>query len=93
MTLDCFKCGKKLEPAIKEAWLAVPFNQPYAGTTFVTHGHYGSTVFDPAGTGNKFLELNICDECLLANTEQIRYGYSRSEVKYDYSPWDPEAEY
>jgi len=40
-------------------------NQPYAGTTFISYGHYGSTVFDPMN-GTTFLELNICDECLTA---------------------------
>ena len=45
-------------------------NEPYAATAFVTHGHYGSTAFDPMdGT---FLEINVCDPCLVRQAKAGR---------------------
>jgi hypothetical protein len=91
-TLNCFKCGKKLEPIIRNS----EYNQPYAGTTFVSYGHYGSTVFDPRpslGSCTKFLELNICDDCLRQHRDQLVYCLKLEQpAKYEYSPWDPEAD-
>lgn len=57
--MNCIVCKKPLENID-------PFengeNQPSGGTAFQTHGHYGSTVFDPMdGT---YLEINVCDACL-----------------------------
>lgn len=59
MTLSCIRCDKQLDPALTE-----DYNQPYAGTTFTTKGHYGSTFFDPMDGSS--LEINICDACLEA---------------------------
>lgn len=64
--LPCIRCGKQLQPAFRAHdddpdWLKA--NQPYAGTTFRSHGQYGSTVFDEMG--RTYLELNICDACML----------------------------
>ncbi len=54
---ECFKCGAKMDNSIAERGF-----QPMGGTAFSTHGHYGSTVFDPMdGTA---LEIVICDKCL-----------------------------
>lgn len=36
--------------------------QPSGGTAFQTHGHYGSTVFDPMD--KSLLEIAVCDDCL-----------------------------
>lgn len=68
-TLPCFRCGKDLEPANGE----MTHNQPYAGTIFRAKGQYGSTVFDPNvwGPAREFLDINICDECLLQNRAQV----------------------
>lgn len=59
----CFVCGKVLESAANdEAFATVP----YEGTQFNTYGHYGSTIYDPNFVGvDQWLELNICDECLV----------------------------
>ena len=61
----CAFCGRTFDCAANhEAFETVP----YAGTLFYSHGHYGSTAFDPMD-GTK-LEIAICDECLFtaANT-------------------------
>jgi hypothetical protein len=68
--LNCFKCDKELEPVFSDNKFSD--NQPYGGTTFLSYGQYGSTVFDP-GDGT-YLVINICDECLPANKEQVLLG-------------------
>jgi len=91
MLLNCFKCDKELEPAFSDN----PFkeNQPFGGTVFTTHGHYGSTVFDPAGwESSRFLELTICDECLVANKEQVLHGTRIPNTEFEYEQWNPNAE-
>lgn len=70
--LPCIICNKELEPVGR----FTETNQPYGGTTFATHGHYGSTVFDPMdGT---FLEINLCDKCLVLAAERQAVYVSRS---------------
>lgn len=56
--IPCIVCDKELENVDFTA-----DNQPYEGTAFSTHGHYGSTSFDPMN--GSMLEINICDECLV----------------------------
>lgn len=64
--LPCVICGKWLRNVMPD----YTTNQPSEGTSFWTHGNYGSTVFDPMdGT---FIEVNICDECLVRAGEQER---------------------
>lgn len=89
MTLPCFTCGKNLESAIKK--FEETENQPYAGTTFSTHGQYGSTVFDPMNL-NKWLEINICDDCMLKGRERILIAIRQPEEiskSIMYEPWNP----
>lgn len=73
--LKCVVCERTLRNVDSDAE-----NQPYDGTTFTSHGHYGSTVFDPMdGT---FIEINICDEDLaaLGKKSQVLMGQSRRPV-------------
>lgn len=60
--LPCVVCGEALRNIEETAT-----NQPYKGTAFTTHGHYGSTSFDPMD--GRYLELNLCDKCI------VRLGY------------------
>lgn len=56
--LACIVCRGELENLMEGAGGI----QPMHGLEFVSHGHYGSTVFDPMdGTS---LRVCICDECL-----------------------------
>ena len=41
-----------------------------AGTMFEATGNYGSTVWDPLDPG-RFLQIVICDECLLERKDQV----------------------
>lgn len=89
----CFICGKALECVFREPGEGI-YNQPYEATVFHSHGHYGSTVFDPV-TGHRSLELNICDKCLLENKERVLHVepmHPERPILYDVRPWDPESD-
>lgn len=55
--VSCIVCGCELRNVSNDAE-----NQPYKGTAFSSHGHYGSTAFDPMN--GSMLEVNFCDDCL-----------------------------
>lgn len=59
-TPPCIVCGQKLKDVFGGS--PVYANQPGEGLAFTTHGHYGSTVFDPMDGSS--LEINICDPCV-----------------------------
>jgi hypothetical protein len=44
---------------------------PMGGLHFRSYGHYGSTVFDPIGTG-EYLDVAICDNCITKNLDKVR---------------------
>lgn len=67
--LPCICCGVELENIDR----GVDVNQPYNGTTFTSHGHYGSTIYDPMYTGH-YLEINICDACLVLRKDRVLEG-------------------
>lgn len=88
--LPCIICGKQLEPVMRDN----DCNQPYGGTSFTSHGHYGSTVFDPMNVGGHLtLEINICDEDMVALAEQ-KYIYfverHDNPATFEYKHWDVE---
>lgn len=60
-------CGVEL----RSACLDNKINQPLEGTAFMTHGHYGSTLFDSID-GSEYLEIAICDNCLRRNSKHTR---------------------
>ena len=60
--LNCIKCNKPMENFMAHD----EGQQPVGGLAFKAHGHYGSTVLDmPGPTTPKFLEISICDKCVL----------------------------
>lgn len=74
-SLPCIACGKALENEFDDA-----ANQPREGTAFESHGHYGSTAFDPMdGT---YIEINVCDPCLVAARDKgaVLHGMDRKRV-------------
>ena len=92
MILPCIICGKELKPALsglKDSSRAA--NQPNEGTTFHSHGQYGSTVWDPMSPGGlETLEINICDPCLLANKERVLHVSHRPHPgTYKIRAWVP----
>lgn len=61
----CIVCGRVLRNVDVGST-----NQPYEGLAFEAHGHYGATKFDPMD--GSYLELNICDPCLMDAQAQGR---------------------
>ena len=88
--LPCIICGFQPKPVAGDL---SHYNQPDEATVFISHGHYGSTVWDPAPYGcTDWIELNICDECLVARKERVlrvsQPHTPRPEPKT--RPWEPE---
>lgn len=76
--LSCIACGKPLVNVTEDS-----INQPYVGTSFSSHGHYGSTVWDPMD--GELLEINVCDTCLLRAGEAdrvLRYRPAQKTARY-----------
>ena len=73
--LPCAVCGAAVEN-MDDTYA----NSPYAATAFQTHGHYGSTIFDPMN--GSYLELNVCDSCVrrLGEEGKILLGQDRKRV-------------
>lgn len=67
--VPCIICGEPIEHVDRAPQPHV--NQPYRGTAFSSHGHYGSTAFDPIGEG-LVIEVNFCDPCLVEAAEKQR---------------------
>jgi hypothetical protein len=98
--LPCIACGKRPEGIDSDGG-----NHPYEATAFMTHGHYGSTIFDPMN--GTFLEINVCDQCLVeqANAGHILLGQDRKpvycnhmlvgwiKVRRELTPWAPGLEH
>ena len=79
-TLPCIVCKKGLE-----SFDSGSINHAIDANSFQTRGQYGSAVFDPIdGT---FLEVNICDSCLVEAAKQgrVMHGANRTDLK----PWKP----
>jgi len=95
--LDCIACGRKLSQVSTDAGE----NQPYCGTAFRTHGHYGSTAFDPMD--GHYLVINVCDLCLVTHTDRVWTGRDGrptmeegvvtgwEKVNWKAVPWHPDA--
>lgn len=91
LPLPCIRCDKPLESVFADD--TGEKNQPYAGTAFYSHGHYGSTAWDPPGMFNReFLELNVCDECLVhaGRVGKVVLGYTETKSSVKLGPWDPD---
>jgi len=65
----CIVCDRELENAIGDS-----VGQPYAGTAFLSGGHYGSTVWDPCSEYRN-LRVIVCDTCLIEAAKAGRVLY------------------
>lgn len=81
----CIICERELRNVMEDC-----DNQPYNGTTFQSQGHYGSTIFDPMD--GLYLELNICDPCLVEKRALILEGKKTTTVTWKLTPWQPTEE-
>lgn len=59
----CACCFKDLECVEED----LPY-QPYDANIFNSHGHYGSTLYDPVNI-REVLSLSICSACMLKAAE------------------------
>lgn len=66
--VNCIVCRRALEPECSMP--DVLGNQPHAATCFQGYGQYGSGAFDPMD--GHYLEINVCDECLVAAASEGR---------------------
>lgn len=92
--LPCIVCGVTPERVFPQDILPSSLRdegpaQPYAATTFLSHGQYGSTVFDPQDESR--LQINVCDPCLVAHPYRVWHSrYVRRPVQTVFShPWTP----
>ena len=71
--LPCIVCGVQLSNAgmDRDGWN----NQPHDGVAFESHGHWGSTFFDP-GHSSLWIEITVCDVCLAERPERLAYTES-----------------
>lgn len=72
----CFVCKKNIEPAMGEE--STFGNPPSDATCWVTHGNYGSTIFDPM-IYPEYLEICICDQCIIERVDRI-IKFSKKQV-------------
>lgn len=70
--LPCVVCGTTLRNVSEGVE-----NQPDGGVAFSSPGHYGSSVFDPMD--GCFIELNLCDPCLVEAGEKGRVLLGRRQ--------------
>lgn len=95
--LDCIACGIELESSVFVEPEDDSYQMPSGATIFSSGGNYGSGLWDPPGLyNNKFLEFNICDDCLTigAKAGRVFIGerpYPPPLVTIKRVPWEPEG--
>lgn len=87
--LPCIICDKTLSDVGSG-----DVNHPYGAVVFHAMGQYGSTAFDPMDSS--FLEINVCDECLLKAADKNRIllrepARTKSAQKVRNTYWDGEG--
>jgi len=71
-TIDCIVCGTTLDNLDYEMQDGKRVEvHPMSGLHLRTYGNYGSTIFDPMGTG-EYLDIAICDLCVMKNLDKVR---------------------
>lgn len=82
MKRNCFKCDKDIKTDFDGEFRSPPID----ATAWMTHGNYGSTVYDPMGDFNgnpEYLELYVCDECLKNNSNKVYRVYPVHTVTHE----------
>lgn len=74
----CIVCRRHLRRDGGEAFHYPPIN----ASVWVSYGNYGSTVWDPMGSGEK-LECYICDPCLRVHAERVWYVGTDTPQAFD----------
>lgn len=83
----CFRCNRELGPVFQDD----EFPQFFDAVTFSSPGTYGSQVYDVALGARAQLILVICDQCLIANKEQVLEQRTIPVLPVvTYSSWEPD---
>ncbi len=70
--IACIVCSKELDNLQYEMRDGKQVEvHPMGGLHFRSFGHYGSTIFDPIGTG-EYLDVAICDLCIMKSLDSVR---------------------
>lgn len=89
--LPCIACGKEFEHVMPDTYEPLDFSHlPYAGTTFYTTGHYGSTFWD-SFNGEKAV-VCVCDDCLRAHRDRVTYIRQDPKHPRNWQEFNPYAE-
>ena len=80
-TMRCFRCDEIIESIFED------IQQPYAGTSFYSHGQYGSTVFDNPNDGS-YLEIYICDACLIKHQRKVNEWIPSQQTPPTKQQWE-----
>jgi hypothetical protein len=90
LPLPCIICDKPLQSVFTSKAMAEfaesDINQPNDATTFISHGQYGSTLWDPMNS-DETLEINICDPCLVLKMESVIHVTAHRRNEYTTRPW------
>lgn len=64
-------------------------NHPVSNATiWQTRGNFGSAVYDEY-RGWKYIQIYICDACLIEQKDRVVEIIKETEVIYGYQPWRP----
>lgn len=71
--IGCIVCAKEVDNWVYESQDRKHTIEvhPMSGLHFRAYGNYGSTIFDPVGTGES-LDVAICDLCIMKNLDKVR---------------------
>ena len=70
--IKCIACSKELDNLDYDMKNGKRVEvHPMGGLHFCAYGHYGSSIFDPMGTGET-LDIAICDLCIMKNLDKVR---------------------
>ena len=75
MEKRCVCCNKELEDALDHK-----DSPTLDGIYFRSYGNFGSTVFDGGEFTGEYLELYLCDECLVGRSHKIHH-YKKCNVE------------
>jgi hypothetical protein len=70
--LHCICCGSDMKNIDKDG------HQPSGGLSFISHGHYGSSYFDPMD--GSYIQIAVCDVCLqFYNEDRVSHSKRHRE--------------
>lgn len=68
---------------------------PLDGLIFVSHGNYGSRIYDPGvfDGADQFLRVVVCDECVAraAGDRLVQQGRPQRQPATQYELWTPDV--